>query len=60
MPLTCTRRTLGKGRLLGRVLGLLSVIKVLEYVGLLVGGVVPDVLLDGLNLLDQVELVLLC
>ena len=36
-----------------------DLVKVLEYVGLLVGGVVPDVLLDGFDLLDQVELVFL-
>ena len=33
--------------------------KVLEDVSFLVRGVVPDVLLNGLYLLDQVELVLL-
>ena len=33
--------------------------KVLKDVRFLVGGVVPDVLLNGLYLLDQVELVLL-
>ena len=36
-----------------------DLVKVLEYVRLLVGGVVPDILLDGFDLLDQVELVFL-
>ena len=36
-----------------------ALFKVLEYVGFLVGGVVSNILLNGFNLLDEVELVLL-
>jgi len=36
-----------------------NIVKVLEHVGLLVGRVVSDVLLNGLDLLNEVKLVLL-
>ena len=45
--------------LVSRALGT-TIIEILEDVRLLVGRVVPDVFLHGLNLLDQVELILLC
>ena len=45
-------------RLVSRALGT-TIVEILEDVRLLVGRVVPDVLLHGLNLLDQVEFILL-
>ena len=58
---TVRLRAVIRGFLAGLILsiGLLSLFKVLEYVRLLVGGVVSNILLNGFYLLDEVELILL-